>query len=108
MSGHASWLLDTISSGAGVSELFAVSEQKNAARLNVVFIHGLGGDARDSWTRGGTDFFPCWISDECEEATVYSVNYDASPSRWLGDAMPLTDRATEILETLRLNRIFDR
>lgn len=82
---------------------------------DVIFIHGLGGDAVGTWRRGDHPdaFWPRWIAEDFAEFGVWSLGYAASPSeltRWFGlfksgsadagYALPLQDRAVEVLETL--------
>ena len=69
------------------------------AKLSAVFLHGLGGDYRDTWSAEGC-FWPEWLAQDVEGLAVYSVGYDASPIAWFGRAMPLLDRANNVLERL--------
>jgi len=69
------------------------------AKLSAVFLHGLGGDHRDTWSVEGC-FWPEWLAQDIEGLAVYSVGYDASPVAWFGRAMPLLDRANNVLERL--------
>jgi hypothetical protein len=78
---------------------------------DVVFIHGLGGDARDTWEANGDPrlFWPEWLGDDLPRLGVWSVGYDASPSGWLGGhTMPLIDRATNLLARLDARGIGER
>lgn len=89
-----------------MSEVIAFSESPKPVRLNVVFIHGLAGGGLETWQRDDNQSLPTWIADDDDEIGVYSVDYDASPLKWLGSGMPLIDRANELIETLRLNDVF--
>ncbi len=68
----------------------------------VVFIHGLGGDAYSTWQYGKSkdSFWPQWIADDLNQIDVYSLGYDAAPSKWLGGSLPLFDRAKQALTEL--------
>lgn len=90
-----------------MSELITVSSSSSPGRLNVVFVHGLGGNGRTTWLNESGQYFPEWVGEDIEGVKVYSVDYDASPSKWMSNVMPLYDRATEMLEVLRVNKIFD-
>jgi pimeloyl-ACP methyl ester carboxylesterase len=69
---------------------------------NVIFVHGLGGDPRDTWQRASdpSSFWPLWLAKDIKGLTVYSVGYEAPISRWRGEAMHLIDRATSLLARL--------
>jgi uncharacterized protein YigE (DUF2233 family) len=50
---------------------------------------------------GISDFFwPASLAAEIKGLNVYSLSYPAAASRWLGKAMPLEDRAVNVLECL--------
>lgn len=70
------------------------------AKCSAVFLHGLDGDIRDTWSAGPDVFWPKWLADEIVDLAVYSVGYEASASAWFGTAMPLQDRATNVLALL--------
>ncbi|UMP07136.1 AAA family ATPase [Amycolatopsis sp. EV170708-02-1] len=68
--------------------------------VDVVFLHGLGGDARATWMNGEA-FWPDWLGQDVPGVAVWSVGYAASPSGWLGRAMPIQDRAVNVLAALQ-------
>jgi len=80
------------------------------SRGQIIFVHGLGGDPYRTWTSeagSGGCFWPSWLVQELG-VTVYTLGYDASPSAWLGPAMPIFDRAKNVLtefETRGLDRL---
>src|SRR4051794_31893158 len=86
-----------------MSELHPLGEPRDDAEGDVVFVHGLGGDWREtSASDPGRDetFWPKWLADALPDVNVWSLEYEASPSGWLGATMPLVDRATDVLTTL--------
>jgi tetratricopeptide (TPR) repeat protein/pimeloyl-ACP methyl ester carboxylesterase len=85
-----------------VSQLIKVAGWSGEPRASVVFVHGLGGHAYDTWRRSARDqsFWPLWLAEEIEGVAVYTLSYEAPASNWLGTAMPLQDRAVNVLETL--------
>ncbi len=86
-----------------MAELHRVTPNSlNGAVVDVVFVHGLGGDKLSTWqsTASSDSFWPAWLGDDLPDVAVYSLGYDASPLAWLGNAMPLSDRATNMLASL--------
>jgi hypothetical protein len=85
-----------------MTQLIKVAGWEGATRLNVVFVHGLGGHAYDTWRRGpGTEsFWPDWLSRDIPGLSAWVLAYDAPPSNWLGTGMPIQDRAKNVLEYL--------
>jgi hypothetical protein len=86
------------------SKLYPIAYGDANIRAAVVFVHGLGGDAFGTWKTGEaqSDIWPHWLAQDLPEVRVYSLDYDASPSAWLGSAMPLVDRATNVLSHFEL------
>jgi hypothetical protein len=68
---------------------------------DVVFVHGLDGDARGTWTNQAGGFWPQWLADDHQELAVWSVGYEVAASAWKGTAMPLFDRAHHVLAELQ-------
>jgi hypothetical protein len=91
-----------------VTELVKVRAGEDSV-LDVVFVHGLDGDARRSWSakRKGS-FWPEWLAQDVAGAAVWSLGYDAASSRWLGHAMPIQDRAINLLAYLENHGIGQR
>jgi pimeloyl-ACP methyl ester carboxylesterase len=85
-----------------MSRLIRIAEWPGAPRASVIFVHGLGGHAYDTWRRAPDDssFWPVWLAEDVEGLAVYTLAYEAPPSNWLGTAMPLQDRAVNLLEIL--------
>lgn len=82
--------------------LTIVSEQyDNDALADIIFVHGLGGDTVDTWQREDNNnyFWPRWLADELPYVNVYTLGYPAAATKWTirGSAMPLPDRATNVL-----------
>ena len=68
------------------------------ARLNVVFIHGLDGDAIETWCfdRKG-NCWESWLLAEEPRLNIYTVGYRVRSSNWLGGAMQLSERVINVL-----------
>lgn len=80
-------------------------KDKANTSCDVIFVHGLGGHHHDTWTAKKDTFWPAWLDEALPAATVFTAEYDASPSAWLGDTMPLTDRAGNLLELFNVEGI---
>lgn len=72
------------------------------ARCNVIFIHGLGGHAYSTWTRGGdvANFWPLWLASDIQGVETHTLQYPAAPSSWLGASLSIYDRAQTVLEEI--------
>ena len=99
-----------------MAELLPISSPLAAERqLDVVFVHGLGGDPIETW-RSGTDensSWPHWLDLQFgTQIGVWSLGYAAAPSKWqsipffggkdpdAGAAMSLPRRAENALDRL--------
>jgi len=78
--------------------------------MDVVFIHGLGGNHETTWS-SDSGFWPSWISSDNPTVNVYSLGYPAPMTEWTHSnfkAIPIPDRANSILDLLLSNNIGDR
>lgn len=79
---------------------------------DIIFVHGLGGDARKTWHPQELDnddnFWPMWLAQERPDLGIWSFGYNAAPFEWKGSTMPLFDRAGNLLEFLKINDIGER
>lgn len=78
--------------------------------LDIVFVHGLGGDARSTWQfeNAAKNFWPQWLSEDFADAGVWTLGYAADVSKWKEESMPLADRGNAILEQLSSEGLGDR
>jgi triacylglycerol esterase/lipase EstA (alpha/beta hydrolase family) len=77
---------------------------------DVIFVHGLGGDAIETWSvfkgeKAASNGWPAWLAEDLPSVQVSSVEYDAAATKWVGQPMPLEDRGTNILTRLEASEI---
>ena len=87
--------------------LHQIASPENAA-VDVIFVHGLKGDAFETWQHNKSKPEDCWLhwlASDLSEIAVHSLEYDASPSNWLGRSMRLVDQATNILTYLETRNL---
>jgi CRP-like cAMP-binding protein len=77
---------------------------------DVIFVHGLDGDAISTWhPKGDVDsFWPKWLGEELPAVGIWSLGYAVSSSAWKGSTMPLYDRAINTLDKLELDGLGTR
>jgi pimeloyl-ACP methyl ester carboxylesterase len=75
--------------------------------LNVLFVHGLGGDPVGTWCYKGREddgyFWPRWLAEDMKGLAVYSLGYPADKASW-GSGWPIAEAAAAALERLMSNR----
>jgi len=84
----------------------------NADRLlDIVFIHGLGGDSWTTWmadTDAIQTFWPNWLPEKFPQAGLWTLGYAANSSKWKEESMPLADRGNQMLDLLANEGIGER
>ncbi|MBL8483945.1 MAG: hypothetical protein JNJ60_17240 [Rhodocyclaceae bacterium] len=71
--------------------------------MDVVFVHGLGGDAWTTWMARPDDmasFWPNWLAADIPGLGIWTLGYAADVSSWKGQSMPLADRGNQMLDLL--------
>jgi len=105
-----------------MAELVPVRNCRDPGRRgDVIFVHGLNGNPRQYWFRSGEPdkFWPAWLGEDLPDVGVWSLGYENaavtprrfSLARWFlqaGFAMPLEDRADDVLLRLVLDGIGER
>ena len=85
-----------------MTNLVKLAQSHPSALYNVIFLHGLNGNAYTTWTCDGNldMFWPLWLANDLSYLNIYTLNYAAPASNWLGTGMSLKERSTNILERL--------
>jgi predicted alpha/beta hydrolase family esterase len=98
------WLsLEGNLSAIRMSELHTISAGGGAAQADVIFVHGLDGGPFQTWQHDAkrqNDCWLYWLANDAPQISVHTLEYAAISSEWLGPAMPLGDRAKEVLNEL--------
>lgn len=79
--------------------------------LDVIFVHGLGGDGTTTWTPDGhTESWLDWLGQDVPSIAVWSLTYPAGATKWTtdGEGMALPDRATNLIPTMLYHGIGTR
>jgi protein SERAC1 len=76
-------------------------------RGDVVFVHGLNGDAITTWHPEGQPerFWPNCIGKDLPDVGIWSVGYPVNAFEWRGSTMPLADRAVNIIKSFHTNSV---
>jgi hypothetical protein len=88
--------------------LLKISSCDNPSRIaDVIFVHGLDGDARTAWHSKDKPegFWPTWLGQDFPNVGLWSLGYAVSASAWKGHSMPLFDRANNTLDRMQLDGI---
>lgn len=85
-----------------MAELIQLASPRGALTRSVIFVHGLDGDLRGTWTTSPSPgaVWPKWLAEDVEGLAVWSIGYEAPMSNWRGSAMELSDRAANVLSRL--------
>lgn len=80
-------------------------------RGDVIFVHGLGGNAWSTWhpqEQNDDDFWPAWLGKERPDLGIWSFGYEAEAFDWKGKTMPLFDRASNLQKFLEVGNLGER
>ncbi|MDY0187775.1 MAG: AAA family ATPase [Syntrophus sp. (in: bacteria)] len=89
-----------------MATLTQVYEAPSADALHVVFVHGLGGDARSTWMHNRNDhttLWPSWIGEDVG-CNVWVAGYGAALSGWTDAAMHLVDLGETLFAALQVEQ----
>lgn len=90
------------------------SNERQSALVDVLFIHGLKGDSKATWTSTSSvdlsgGYWPDWLSDDCKKVCCHSLKYPSSIfGKWAKKNMSLYERSKALLDYLNSKGIGDR
>lgn len=85
-----------------------VGTPPSQAAARVLFIHGLDGDPRGTWTNSAGGFWPQWLVDLFPDVAVFTVEYGAGLTSFQRDpGLTVGERARTILDLLAVNGLMD-
>ena len=67
-------------SSDGPTQIFAdpYPESPPAAVLDIIFVHGLGGDRIETWQKTKDAFWPRWLAEQFPSCRIYMIGYDSN------------------------------
>lgn len=71
-------------------------------KIDVVFVHGLGGEGHKTFRLDEQVSWHTWIGDAVDGVRIWTLDYRHKITMWAGGAMPLTDRSINVLATLQV------
>jgi tetratricopeptide (TPR) repeat protein/pimeloyl-ACP methyl ester carboxylesterase len=82
--------------------LHPINDSKPSHCVDVVFVHGIGGDPFTTWCPAGRDdkgFWPAWLAEDFAQARIWTLGYPAGKTRWNAEntSMSLPNRALSVL-----------
>jgi hypothetical protein len=86
-----------------MSELHRISAGGGTPQADVILVHGLDDHAFKTWQHDPDRQTYCWLhwlGGDVASVGVHTLEYEAGSCQWLGRAMPLVDRAKEVLNEL--------
>lgn len=85
-----------------MAELTRIHSTDSPDAIDVVFVHGLGGDMRATWMRDANDettLWPAWVGEDAN-CNVWLLGYGAALSGWMDGAMHLVDLGVDFMSAL--------
>lgn len=77
--------------------------ENRAHTADILFVHGLGGDWKETWQHSSGAFWPDWLSSAMPRARILSLSHPSSAlgSLWSGAGIGLIERSRAALELLQ-------
>ncbi len=90
--------------GEGIIEIRAdtFAEPTSLPFLDIIFVHGLGGDRIGTWQTGPENFWPRWLAAEFPGARVFTFGFNSGMLAGIlvGDGATLQDIASTLADAL--------
>jgi len=85
-----------------MSEIKLRTDPTKLKNKHVMFIHGLGGDANNTWLERGSkkQAWPLWLLEDNDDINIWSIEYSAPKFKFNDDGMGIEDLATNIFERI--------
>jgi len=85
-----------------MSEIKLRSDRAKIKNIHVMFIHGLGGDADNTWLgrAENKEAWPLWLLEDSDDINIWSIEYSAPKFKLNNDGMGIADLATNIFERI--------
>lgn len=85
----------------GIINLFG--KENDNCKLDIVFIHGLNGDAYNTWKNEKDEIWPEWLFNDFNDIAVWTIGYDATSSAWKKDTMSMSERGKNLIAEIHAN-----
>ena len=95
---------------AGSFEVRILHDPKSHAVADIIFVHGLGGEATETWTHENKHFWPDTLAKDAPSLRVLSVNHPSEKlaNVFVGGGMGIVDRSKATLELLETYDLGER
>lgn len=99
----------TTTKGAGMSsdgptQIFPEPKPASppAAALDIIYVHGLGGDRLETWQKTKDTFWPRWLAEQFPNCRVYMIGYDSDKFAGIlaGEGASIQDLALAIADQI--------
>lgn len=91
-------------SSDGPTQIFAEPrpESPPAAVLDIIFVHGLGGDRIKTWQKTEDAFWPRWLAEQFPSCRIYMIGYDSNKFAGIlaGEGASIQDLALSIADQI--------
>jgi len=79
--------------------------------LDLILVHGLGGDAFTTWMADRNQIetlWPSWLAADRPGLGIWTLGYAADASGWKSESMALADRGTQVLDQMETEGLGER